>query len=167
MSAKPAYRVLFVCLGNICRSPTAEGVFRRKLEAAGLTDLVAADSAGTAGYHIGAPPDRRSQAEAARRGTDLSKLKARQVRASDFAEFDLILAMDRVNLRELKEKAPPSAMAELKLFLDFAPDLQTREVPDPYYGGPEGFAEVYDLCDAAAEGLLAEARRIIAARRIS
>ncbi|WP_018632618.1 low molecular weight protein-tyrosine-phosphatase [Neomegalonema perideroedes] len=165
----PAFRVLFVCLGNICRSPTAEGVFRHKLREAGLLGRVETDSAGTAGYHVGHPPDRRSQAEALRRGVDVSGLRARQVRAADFQDFDLILAMDAANLRDLKEKAPPSAMAELKLFLDFLPGASSvaREVPDPYYGGPEGFAEVFDLCASAADGLLEEARRRIGPGRAS
>ncbi|MDD2869951.1 low molecular weight protein-tyrosine-phosphatase [Neomegalonema sp.] len=168
-----AFRVLFVCLGNICRSPTAEGVFRRKLREAGLSGLVEADSAGTAAWHAGHPPDRRTQAEAARRGVDLSGLRARQVRAADFQDFDLILAMDEDNLRDLKEKAPPSARAELKLFLDFVPGSSSsarskpREVPDPYHGGPEGFAEVYDLCASAADGLLEETRRRVGPRRAS
>ena len=121
-------------------------------EAPGLAITV--DSAGTANYHPGAPPDRRAQVAARRRAYDLSGLRARQVRDADFAAFDLILAMDRNNLRELQERAPGGARATLQLFLDYAPEQPVREVPDPYYGGSGGFEQVLDLTEAAARGLL-------------
>jgi protein-tyrosine phosphatase len=147
-------RVLFVCLGNICRSPTAEGVFRHlaKTEAPQLE--VEVDSAGTADYHIGAAPDLRSQRAALHRGIDISGLRGRQVKADDFARFDLILAMDQENLGELQALQPRNARAQLKLFMDYAPG-QGTEVPDPYYGDAAAFEKVLDLTEAAARGLLA------------
>jgi len=147
-------RVLFVCLGNICRSPTAEGVFRAiaTREFAGLPVLVA--SAGTANYHTGEPPDRRTVAAARRRGYDLSSQRARQVNADDFERFDFVLAMDRANLAELERLRPRTLIPEFGLFLDFAPDSGFTEVPDPYYGGVEDFERVVDLCEAGARGLL-------------
>jgi protein-tyrosine phosphatase len=153
-------RVLFVCLGNICRSPTAEGVFRQLLaqHAPGLN--VEVDSAGTADYHIGDAPDARSQRAAKRRGVDLSGLRGRQIAADDFARFDLILAMDRANLRELQAVAPARSRAALRLFLDYAPQLGLRDVPDPYYGDAGGFEKVLDLCAAASQGLLAELEKV-------
>jgi protein-tyrosine phosphatase len=149
------HRVLFVCLGNICRSPTAEGVLRHlaALEAPELALDI--DSAGTADYHIGAPPDSRSQRAARRRGIDISGLQARQVAEEDFARFDLILAMDVENLRELQAMQPRRSRASLKLFLEFAPDLGLRDVPDPYYCDTAAFEEVLDLTTAASRGLLA------------
>jgi protein-tyrosine phosphatase len=152
---RSAHRVLFVCLGNICRSPTAEGVLRSlaALEAPGLALEI--DSAGTADYHIGAPPDPRSQRAALRRGIDISGLRARQVSEEDFERFDLILAMDRQNLRVLQALKPGHARASLKLFLEYAPQLQLRDVPDPYYGDAAAFEEVLDLTAAASRGLLA------------
>jgi protein-tyrosine phosphatase len=147
-------RILFMCLGNICRSPTAEAVMRgiAAREAPELT--ISVDSAGTANYHPGASPDRRAQAAARKRGYDLSGLRARQVCDADFAEFDLILAMDRDNLRQLLARAPRGARAKVQLFLDYAPEQPVREVPDPYYGGSGGFEQVLDLVEAAARGLL-------------
>ena len=152
-------RVLFVCLGNICRSPTAEGVLRHLAakEAPGLALDI--DSAGTADYHIGAPPDPRSQRAALKRGIDISGLQARQVAADDFACFDLILAMDRDNLRELQAMLPEHSRARVRLFLEYAPELGRLDVPDPYYGGPNGFEEVLDLVESAARALLAYLRR--------
>ncbi len=138
-------KVLMVCLGNICRSPTAEAVLRAKLEAAGLADRVAVDSAGTGSWHIGSPPDARSQRHAARRGYDLSALRGRQVAAVDFHRFDLILAMDEDNLADLQRLAPEGEFqAEVRLFAPV-------EVPDPYSGGAAGFERVLDLVEASAD----------------
>jgi len=151
-------RVLFVCLGNICRSPTAEAVFRElvRREAPGLA--VEVDSAGTHAYHAGSPPDERAIAAAARRGFDLTPLRARVVTLADFASFDLVLAMDEQNYRQLRGMAPEPHRERVRLFLDFAPHLQRRDVPDPYYGGATGFEEVLDLVEEAARGLLATLR---------
>ncbi|HEY4340861.1 MAG TPA: low molecular weight protein-tyrosine-phosphatase [Steroidobacteraceae bacterium] len=151
-------KVLFVCLGNICRSPTAEAVMRGIAAREAPELALAVDSAGTANYHPGAPPDRRSQAAARARGYDLSALRARQVCAADFAQFDLIVAMDRANLRELLERAPPDARDRIVLFLDYASEQPLREVPDPYYGGSSGFEDVLDLIEVAARGLLLRLR---------
>lgn len=150
--------VLFVCLGNICRSPTAEAVFRRQVADAGLAGRVRIDSAGTGAWHVGKAPDVRAQAAARQRGYDLSALRARQVHAGDFNDFDYLLAMDRDNLAVLQRMAPAGARARLALTLDFAPTAALSEVPDPYYGGPEGFAQVLDLLEAAGTGLLEELR---------
>jgi protein-tyrosine phosphatase len=151
----PGYKVLFVCLGNICRSPTAEGVLRHLAAREAPNLALQIDSAGTANYHVGAPPDPRSQRAALRRGIDISGLRARQVAAEDFAHFDLILAMDRQNLRDLQAIQPRQSRAILKLFLEYAPELKLRDVPDPYDLGPAAFEEVLDLTAAAARGLLA------------
>jgi protein-tyrosine phosphatase len=148
-------RVLFVCLGNICRSPTAEGVLRQMAAQQAPRLALEIDSAGTADYHIGAPPDLRSQRAALRRGIDISGLRARQVTQDDFVRFDLILAMDRQNLRELEAMKPANSRASLKLFLEYAPDLNLRDVPDPYYRDAGAFEEVLDLTSAASRGLLA------------
>ncbi|NCT82600.1 MAG: low molecular weight phosphotyrosine protein phosphatase [Comamonadaceae bacterium] len=150
-------RILFFCMGNICRSPTAEGVMRAKLAAAGLD--VEVDSAGTHGYHVGAPPDARSQQHAARRGYDLSALRARQLVAQDFDRFDLVLAMDDDNLARAERLCPPAQRQRLKLLLDYAPQAGKRHVPDPYYGGAAGFEEVLDLVEAACDGLIEVLRR--------
>jgi protein-tyrosine phosphatase len=144
-----------VCLGNICRSPTAEGVLR-SLAAKEAPDLpLEIDSAGTADYHIGAPPDARSQRAALQRGIDIGSLRARQVAVEDFARFDLILAMDAENLRELQALQPRNSRAKLQLFMDYAPEVGVRDVPDPYYGKAAAFEKVLDLTTAAARGLLA------------
>jgi protein-tyrosine phosphatase len=148
-------RVLFVCLGNICRSPTAEGVLRYLAAREAPQLALEIDSAGTADYHIGAAPDPRSQRAALRRGIDISALRARQVDVEDFARFDLILAMDGANLRELQAMQPRNSRASLKLFLEYAPDLTLRDVPDPYYRDAAAFDEVLDLTTAASRGLLA------------
>jgi protein-tyrosine phosphatase len=152
-------RVLFVCLGNICRSPTAEAVFRAiaAREAPELT--IEIDSAGTAGYHIGEPPDLRSQEAARRRGYDLSTLRARSVATEDFERFDFILAMDRENLGALRQRAPAALHKRIHLFLEFAMDADVAEVPDPYYGGGNGFEEVLDLVETASRGLLDQLRK--------
>ncbi len=149
-------KVLFVCLGNICRSPTAEGVFHTLVEKRGLGGKVTVDSAGTGAWHIGSPPDRRAQAAARQRGIDLSGQRARQAKTGDFHRFDYILAMDADNHRNLAEMCPPGEEHRLHLFLDFAPELGKRDVPDPYYGGDGGFEAVLDMIEAASEGLLAD-----------
>jgi protein-tyrosine phosphatase len=144
-----------VCLGNICRSPTAEGVLRHLALKEAPQLALEIDSAGTADYHLGAPPDPRSQRAALKRGIDISGLKARQVAADDFARFDLILAMDAENLRELQAMRPRNSRAAVKLFLEYAPDSALRDVPDPYYRDAAAFEEVLDLTTAASRGLLA------------
>lgn len=151
-------RVLFVCMGNICRSPTAEGVFKHLVAAEGLAERIGSDSAGTHDYHIGAPPDARSQTAAAQRGYDLSTLRARQVTVQDFADFDYVLAMDEANRAALRRLCPTQYRDRVKLFLEFAPDSGRREVPDPYYGGRQGFEEVLDLVENASRGLLQQIR---------
>ena len=145
-------RVLFVCMGNICRSPTAEGVMRGLVADAGLTDRIEIDSAGTGGWHAGAPPDGRSVAAAARRGIRLTGA-ARQVTRADFEDFDLLVAMDRENLADLSAIAPPGTGHKIRLLLG-----EGRDVPDPYYGGPHGFENVLDLVETACEQLLDELR---------
>lgn len=148
-------KVLFVCLGNICRSPTAEGVFRKYLADSPLADKVSVDSAGTADWHTGKAPDPRTREAALKRGYDLSKLQARQATADDFHNFDLILAMDNSNLANLEALRPANSRAELDLLLQRY-DLPRSEVPDPYYGGEQGFEDVLDLLENASQALLAE-----------
>jgi protein-tyrosine phosphatase len=152
-------KVLFVCLGNICRSPTAEGVFRKVVVDAGLSDLIVIDSAGTHAYHVGEPPDRRAQETAARRGVDISGLRGRRATESDLDEFDYVLAMDRENLHNLLAIAQEHHMDRIKLFMEFAEDQEEQDVPDPYYGGPSGFDRVMDMIEEASEGLLTEIRK--------
>ena len=154
MAVPDVTRVLLVCLGNICRSPTAEGVLRKKLHQAGLGDRVEVDSAGTAGWHEGKAPDPRSQAAALARGYDLSGLRARQATAEDFRRFDFVFAMDSNNLQDLRPLRPADGRAELSLFLSNIADAPRLDVPDPYYGGEEGFEQVLDLCEQAADGLI-------------
>ena len=154
MSDQELVRVLFVCMGNICRSPTAEGIFRQRVRDAGLADRVETDSAGTHSYHIGKGPDQRSQAEARNRGVDLSDIRSRRFEVSDFSSFDWILAMDRDNLGILQTECPSEHRHKLHLFLRFAQNRPEEEVPDPYYGGEQGFVHVFDLIDEAADGLL-------------
>lgn len=147
--------MLFVCLGNICRSPTAHGVFETMVRQAGLEDRIQVDSSGTGDWHVGKAPDARAVAEAKGRGYDLSHLRARQVTVEDFHEFDLIIAMDHSNLADLKAMEPADGKAEVRLFLEFAPGADVDEVPDPYYGGAEGFSRVFQLVESASNGLLA------------
>lgn len=152
-------KVLFVCMGNICRSPTAHGVFRHLVLTQGLAERIEMDSAGTHAYHVGNPPDKRAQATADRRGVDLSDLVARRVEVEDFEDFDYVLAMDQDNLHALREICPTGRRDRLHLFMEFAPAMKTLEVPDPYYGGPSGFERVFDLVEAASQGLLDDIRR--------
>ena len=154
-----AAHVLFVCLGNICRSPTAEGVLRDVAAREAPQLRLDIDSAGTADYHIGAPPDPRTQSAARARGIDLSGLRARQIERRDFERFDYILAMDDDNLAQLERLRPRDARAQLQLFMSYAPQLGQREVPDPYYGGPQDFETVLDLTSAAARGFIAALER--------
>ncbi|MFC4161425.1 low molecular weight protein-tyrosine-phosphatase [Chitinimonas lacunae] len=151
MAAQP-FAILLVCLGNICRSPTAEGVLRTLAERRGITLTI--DSCGTDGYHTGEPPDRRSQRHALRRGYDLAALRARQVTPADFSRFDLLLAMDRSNLARLHSCCPAAERHKLKLFLDYSRIVPGGDVPDPYYGGDDGFERVLDLIEDAAAHLL-------------
>ena len=151
--------VLFVCMGNICRSPTAEAVFRHYVESAGVSEHILIDSAGTHAYHVGDPPDLRSQRAALQRGYDLSKLRGRQVCREDFRRFDYVLAMDSSNLGILQRLAAPGSSAVTRLFLEYARHHAEREVPDPYYGGEDGFEHVLDMVEDAAQGLLEEIRR--------
>ena len=150
--------VLFVCMGNICRSPTAEGVFRKLVLDEGLVERIHVDSAGTHAYHIGDRPDRRAQAAAERRGVSLESIRARRVADADFDAFHFILAMDEENLFYLQSAATENSLARVSLFLDFA-DSAVREIPDPYYGGAAGFERVLDLVEDASRGLLRAIRR--------
>ena len=151
-------KVLFVCMGNICRSPTAEGVFAKRLHEEGLDDVIEIDSAGTHAYHVGEAPDPRAQHSAAKRGVELNHLRARKVKSEDFEVFDYILAMDRDNLTGLEAICPPGAKCRPHLFLSYAPNLEYDEVPDPYYGGVNGFERVLDMIEEATEGLLQDIR---------
>ena len=148
-------RVLFVCLGNICRSPTAEAVFRDLARREAAARAFEVDSAGTHGYHAGSPPDERSVAAARRRGIDMSEIRARVLLAADFERFDLVLAMDTSVYQRLQRIAPREYAGRVRLFLDYAPQLGRRDVPDPYYGGATGFEDVLDLVEEGARGLLA------------
>ncbi len=151
-------RVLFVCTGNICRSPTAEGVFRRLAQDAGLGDVIEIASAGTHGYHVGEPPDPRTVAVAKQRGFDLSAQRARKVSLKDFETFDMILAMDRGHLTHLEAMRPNDARAEVALFLTYHPAKMHTDVPDPYYGGAQGFEEVLDMVEHTSRALLDHVR---------
>ncbi len=151
-------KILFVCMGNICRSPTAEGVFQNLVEKSSLVGKVKIDSAGTYAYHAGEAPDKRAISAAASRGIDISKQTARAVKEQDFNDFDMILAMDRDNLDVLRGMAPINSKAKLKLFLDYGSSGKTKEVPDPYFGGTSGFEIVLDLIQDASLGLLREVR---------
>jgi len=152
-------RVLFVCMGNICRSPTAQGVFEHLVEGQGLASLIQIDSAGTHAYHVGEPPDVRATQAARKRSIDLGSQQARRVTGDDFLDFDYVLAMDRNNYDDLISLCPPDHQSKLHLFLDFASGLDEDEVPDPYYGGITGFDRVLDLIEQASQGLLAEIRQ--------
>lgn len=154
-----AVSVLFVCMGNICRSPTAHAVFRHKVGLRGWSDAVAVDSAGTHNYHPDSPPDERSQAHAAKRGYDLSDLRARQIQAADFAAFDLILVMDLDNLALVREQCPPAHRHKVRRLTEFSLQFDSAAVPDPYYGGAKDFEQVLDLVEDACDGLLQHVSR--------
>jgi len=160
MDTQSKVSVLFVCMGNICRSPTAEGVFRAKVRAADMERLIRIDSAGTHDYHVGRPPDARAREAASGRGYDLAGLRGRQVALGDFADFDLLLAMDRDNLAILKRHCPAEHQHKVRLFLSFSRRFPNLEVPDPYYGGKRGFEQVLDMVEDAASGLLDELTRL-------
>jgi len=152
-------KVLFVCMGNICRSPTAHGVFESMVKEAGMVADIEVDSAGTHAYHIGETPDTRSAQCAKKRGFDLSYIKARRVEVSDFEYFDYVLAMDNDNLSILESMCPTQHKNKVCLFLDYAKERAESEVPDPYYGGPNGFDHVFDLVEAASKGLLEDIQK--------
>lgn len=153
------YAILMCCMGNICRSPTAEGVLRAKLQSAGLADRIELDSAGTHDYHVGRAPDARSQRHALRRGYDLSALRARQVGVADFDRFDLVLAMDLDNMAALRGLHPEVSPDKLRLLMSFATRHRAEEVPDPYYGEGDGFEQVLDYVEDACDGVVAMLRR--------
>ena len=152
-------RVLFVCMGNICRSPTAQGIFETLVEREGFGHLIEVDSAGTHAYHVGNPPDSRAQDIARRRGFDLSSQRARKAQSEDFKNFDYLVAMDQDNFHGLMSICPVGMEGKIHLLMDYAPAFRTREVPDPYYGGDTGFERVFDMVEAAASGLLDELKR--------
>ena len=154
MKSKVKVSVMFVCMGNICRSPTAHGVFRKLVQDEGYTDQVYIESSGTHAYHVGESPDQRAQQTARGRGIDLSDLRAQKVKAADFASFDYILAMDSDNFAMLSMNCPAEFQHKLHMFLDFAESRNQREVPDPYYGGASGFDHVFDLVEEGSRGLL-------------
>lgn len=156
------YAILMCCMGNICRSPTAEGVLRAKLQAAGLSDRVELDSAGTHDYHVGRPPDARSQRAALQRGYDLSALRARQVGVADFDRFDLVLAMDLANMAALRRLHPDVSPDKLRLLMSFAVRHRVDEVPDPYYGEGDGFEHVLDYIEDACDGVIGMLQRQLA-----
>lgn len=166
MSAPSAVRVLFVCLGNICRSPSAEGVFRAQVVAAGLSDRIVIDSAGTGDWHIGKVPDSRARDAAAARGIDIGALRARQVTADDLRKYDYVLAMDGDNLADLERLAAATAgaVANVALLGDYSERYRGQAVPDPYFGGEHGFEQVLDLIEDAVAGLLTEIRERLRAR---
>ena len=157
MSSQPPVKVLFVCMGNICRSPTAHGVFQALVDKHDLGAAIQVDSAGTHSYHVGNPPDPRSQATARQRGVDLSGLRARRFVSADFNEFDYLLAMDKENFADMRAIKPEDASARLQLMLEYSQQFSQREVPDPYFGD-DGFELVFDMIDDAARGLLRHIR---------
>jgi len=162
MTPPPAsLSVLFICMGNICRSPTAHGVFRQRVQQAGLAERIRIDSAGTHNYHPGAPPDARAQQHAAQRGYDLSDLRARQITDADFAQYDLLLVMDWDNLALTEARCPPAHRRKLRRLTEFCLIHAATVVPDPYYGGQTGFDAVLDLIEDASDGLLAHASRTL------
>lgn len=160
MRNKEQTKVLFVCMGNICRSPTADAVFRHQLKTAGLEKKISVDSAGTHSYHIGKPPDKRAQHAALQRGYTMHELRARAIQSSDFSEFDYILAMDNDNLAQLKSNCPDQFIHKLSLLMQYSKDFSIcREVADPYFGGSQGFENVLDMVEIACQGLLTHIRK--------
>jgi len=159
MNKTEKIRVLFVCMGNICRSPTAHGVFRHMIRQHGLEEWFEIDCAGTHAYHLDMPPDPRAQEASRRRGIDISHLRARRVSAEDFGHFDYVLAMDMDNRDILLSLCPRGYAHKLSLLMAFAPELNLQEVPDPYYGGASGFERVIDMIESAAQGLLLHIHR--------
>ena len=153
-------KVLFVCMGNICRSPTAEGAFHKLVQDNNLGSVIAVDSAGTHAYHIGSSPDNRAQATALKREVDLSSLRGRQFTEQDYYDFDYLLAMDNSNYRDMKKLDPSDGKGQLFLFMDFAQQHSETEVPDPYYGGGQGFERVFDMVQDASQGLLDHIRKL-------
>ncbi len=154
MNKDKKVKVLFVCMGNICRSPTAHGVFEYRVKADKLADFIEVDSAGTHSYHIGEKPDRRSQETARAKGVDLSYIRSRQVVSDDFSYYDYILAMDNDNYALLEQACPEQYKNKIALFLEYSPTYLSKEVPDPYYGGANGFGDVFAMIDNASIGLL-------------
>jgi len=152
-------KVLFVCMGNICRSPTAHGVFEKLVEESGLVRQIAVESAGTHAYHVGEAPDSRSQRTAIKRGYDLSRQTSQKVEKKHFEKYDLILAMDRDNYRKMLDICPEPHVDKIRLMMEFAPHLDADVVPDPYYGGPNGFEQVLDMVEEASQGLLEHLRK--------
>ena len=150
------FRVLFVCTGNICRSPTAEGIFQMLVDNGGLSDQIETDSAGLGSWHSGAAPDPRSMETALRRGIDISAQQARTVRPNDFEQFNLVLAMNLSNFSALKDLCPNPLAARIRMFMDFAPGAAKHDVPDPYHGADDGFERVFDMIETGAKGWLAE-----------
>jgi protein-tyrosine phosphatase len=161
---EPDYSVLFVCMGNICRSPTVEGVFRRAVESELTEFTIEVDSAGTHAYHVGEAPDPRARRAAERRGIDLSTLRARRISADDFTRFDLVLGMDPHNMVVMEEVCPPEFRDRVRLLLEFAPEVEREDVPDPYYGGSNGFEYVLDLAEQASAGLVTHIRQSLTRR---
>lgn len=151
-------KVLFVCTGNICRSPTADGVFRKIVREAGLEDQIIVDSCGLSAYHVGELPDPRSREMAESRGVDLSDIRSRKIKPGDYVQFDYILAMDDGHLRDMRRQAPGSSQNRIELFLDYHPDMGGQSVPDPYYGGANGFVHVFDMIEEASNNLLTQIR---------
>jgi protein-tyrosine phosphatase len=154
MKSQKKIKVLFICMGNICRSPTAHGVFLHLVQLENLTHLIEVDSAGTHAYHVGQEPDRRAQAIALNKEIDLSSLVARKVKENDFEYYDYILAMDNDNYNSLVRSCPDKFKSKLRLFLEFALNYPLKEVPDPYYGGTKGFENIFDMVEVASKGLL-------------
>ena len=152
-------KVLFVCTGNICRSPTADGVFRKIVDEAGLADQISVDSCGLSAYHVGELPDPRSSEMAKSRGYDLSDIRSRKIKPSDYVQFDYILAMDDGHLRDMRRQAPSANQTKIKLFLDYHPDMVGQSVPDPYYGGANGFVHVFDMIEQTSNNLLTHIRQ--------